>query len=188
MNDLIIDKYENLSKPLQLSILSVDDEVGRATYNIEQNPSDITRLKKLSSSYLEGGFHHDKVSIIEANFYDNGGFLTFKMNDFFMPSDGAFHLSSILAEVCVLHAGVIYAHIDTGTAIKNREVYLQASTMSYKKAIRDQRFTLEFTVTSKVVKGAIKYYQASVDFNNGCFTGEYSWLIPLNTQQKDCTQ
>jgi hypothetical protein len=161
--------------------MKVNDDVGIAIYHAEKSETDKIRLNKLISPYLASGFHHDKVSIIEATFHDHGGILVFEMSDYFMPSDDEFHLSSILAEVCVLHAGVIYAHIDTGSAIKNREVYLRSSKMNYKKPIREKRFSFEFTVINKVIKGAMKSYQATLNFNDGCFTGEYQWIIPLNT-------
>lgn len=161
-------------------LLNVNDEVGRATYSPEKSPLDKDRLKKLTSSYIDGGFHSDDLSIINATFHENGGSIIFEMCDFFMPSDGEFHLSSLLAEVCVLHAGVVYSHIETGSTVKNREVYLRSSKMSYNKPIREQRFTLDFFVTNKVIKGHIKSYQATVNFNNGSFVGEYNWIIPLN--------
>ncbi len=180
MENMLANPHNVTTKNFQPNVLMVDDEVGTAAYNTEKSELDKGRLKKLTSSYLNGGFHHDKVSIIEARFYESGAFLIFEMDDYFMPSDGEFHLSSILAEVCVLHAGVIYAHIDTGSVVKDREVYLQSSKMQFNKPIRGKRFTLAFTVTNAVEKGKIKYYQATLDFNDGCFTGEYSWVIPLN--------
>ena len=165
-----------------LPIMMVNDDTGIASYNPEISDIDKDRIKKLTSSYLDGGFHHDKLSIDQAEFYENGASLVFEMNEYFMPSDDEFHLSSILAEVCVLHAGVIYSHIETGSTVKNREVYLRSSSMNYIKLIREKRFTLDFNVTSKVVKGSTKHYQATLDFNDGCFTGEYNWIIPLNAK------
>jgi hypothetical protein len=58
--------------------------------------------------------------------------------------------------------------------------YLRSSSINFIKPIREPRFTLDFSVTSKVVKGSTKHYQATLDFNDGCFTGEYNWIIPLN--------
>ncbi|MGR6872873.1 hypothetical protein ACU6U9_11320 [Pseudomonas sp. HK3] len=168
----------------KMKAMVTNDETGLSIYHPKKSDLDKARLKKLTSDYLDGGFHHDKVSISEAHFHEDGGSLVFEVNDFFMPSDAQFHLSSILAEVCVLHAGVIYAHIETGSCVKDREVYLRSSTIKYKRPIRDQRFTLDFTVTKKVTKGAIKSYDAILDFNDGCFTGEYSWIIPLNSETK----
>lgn len=183
---MIPETHNQCAPPLttnNIKLMFVDDEVGTASYNPENSDTDKARLKKLTSAYLDGGFHHDKVSIIEAQFHEHGGSLVFEMSDFFMPSDDEFHLSSILAEVCVLHAGVIYAHIDTGSSVKDREVYLRSSKMNFRKPIRDKRFTFDFTVTKKITKGPIKSYQATLDFNDGCFTGEYNWIIPLNSDK-----
>jgi len=172
-----------LPETINPSLLLVDDEIGSAIYNLEKNESDKIRLKQLTSPYIDGGFHNDNLTIIEAQFFENGGSVIFEMSDYYMPSDDEFHLSSLLAEVCVLHAGVIYSHIETGSKVKNREVYLRSSTMNYIKPIREQRFKFDFIVTNKVVKGNIKSYQATIDFNDGCFTGEYNWIIPLNSNK-----
>lgn len=130
-------------------VLQLNDEVGDAIYKLKQSELDRIRLKKLTSSYVDGGFHQDKLCITEAIFYESGGYMAFEMEDYFMPSDGEFHLSSLLAETCLLHAGVVYSHVDNGLTVKQYEVYLRSIQFNFKKPIRDTNFSLEFDIKKK---------------------------------------
>lgn len=162
----------------QVKIIT-NDSVGYATYNLDLNEEDRLRLKKLCSPYVDGGFRKDILEINEVELYEDAGFIVFTMSDFHMPSDGEFHLSSLMADVCLLHAGVIYSHVDTGSTIKDREVYLKSGSIRYLKPISERKFRLDFYITEKRISGPLKHYTSMIDFNNGCFVGEYSWMVPL---------
>lgn len=173
-----------VNKETKTKYLKINDNVGISKYDLESNEDDKLRLDKLLSSYVNGGFCQDKVSIVKADFFEKSGSVTFEMDSYFMPSDNSFHLSSLMSQICVLHIGVIYSHLDTGSLIKNREVYLISESMEYKKPIRDLIFSINFEITNVVTKKHNKKYTANVDFNNGSFIGTYTWLIPLIKMDK----
>ena len=167
---------------IQNNVLTVNDEHGKAIYKPNECKKDHIRLKKLMSSYLDGGFHQDILSIEEVTFYEKSGAILFRVKDFFMPSDGQFHVSSILTELCISHAGVMYSHVDNGLSEKKHEVYLRSSSIVFKKPIRDQQILLTFNILKKVVKGPVVFYQANMDFNHGSFIGKVNWIMPLVTE------
>ena len=75
-------------------------------------------INGLLSPYIEGGFSDDVIAIEKVEFEKSEIRIKYKVKSFFMPSDGQFHLSSLVAEMCALRAGLIYGHLDNGLSKK----------------------------------------------------------------------
>lgn len=141
--------------------------------------ADKTLINNLSSEYLKTGFTEERVSILKFEYENDLGSVLFNVDNFFTPSDGQFHLSAVLADICIQQIGVILSHMDIGAKVKDREIYLSSKSMKYRKPITAKKFTIDFEITKVEVKKNHKFYHANVKYERGAFVGKYIWVIPL---------
>ncbi|MGF1741860.1 hypothetical protein L4C34_12425 [Vibrio profundum] len=145
--------------------------------------SSITKSGKeingLLSPYIEGGFSDDDIAIEKVEFDKREIRIKYKVKSFFMPSDGQFHLSSLVAEMCALRAGLIYGHLDNGLSKKENEVYLLSYSIRCSKPIREMEFGFKMSIVKKIKRNSGSIYKVRFSIGNDNFVGSGSFFMPI---------
>ena len=131
-----------------------------------------------SSSYLYGGYKDDDFQLIDAVIEQNRAIGAVKVDKFFPPMDGEFHLSAPMASIWIMQLGTIYSFYDIGRPHKDREIYLRDFSMRCRKRILElEKILLEIEVTSKAQRSGNHHYKAKFDIDVGSFIGTLSWVM-----------
>ena len=132
----------------------------------------------ISSDYLRAGYKEDDFELTSILVEEKRVVGAVKVNRFFPPMDGEFHLSSAMGTIWIQQLAVIYAFHDSGVAVKDREVYLRDFSMKCRSRIVNlQNILLELEVTSKAVRGGRIFYRADYDIDVGSFVGRIGWFM-----------
>ena len=88
-----------------------------------------------SSVYLREGYKEDDFELTNVMIAEATAFGSVKVNKFFPPMDGEFHLSAAMAMLWISQLATIYSFYDNGLPTKDREIYLRAFSMKCRKRI-----------------------------------------------------
>ena len=131
-----------------------------------------------SSSYLKEGYKDDDFELTNVMVGEGIAIGSVKMNKFFPPMDGEFHLSAAMAMIWMSQLGTIYTFCDADVPKKDREIYLRDFSMKCRQRIVElNEILLEVEITSKAERGGRIHYRSKFDIDVGSFIGEMSWYM-----------
>ena len=131
-----------------------------------------------SSVYLREGYKEDDFELTNVMIAEATAFGSVKVNKFFPPMDGEFHLSAAMAMLWISQLATIYSFYDNGLPTKDREIYLRAFSMKCRKRIVELNdILLEIEVTSRAERSGTIHYRANFDIDVGSFIGKMSWFM-----------
>ena len=145
-----------------------------------------TDLQPFFSSYLQGGYKQDNLSLLSVEFAPPciDGYID--VVQCFMPGDGKFHLTVPLAFICIAQLGIIYGCFDNKLSKKGSEIYLREIELKCKRPIGKMQgilFRLE-VIGKKIVPDGI-FYKGRIDIEDKSFVGFASFILPLTTSVPD---
>ena len=133
-----------------------------------------------SSAYLGGGYKEDNFELTNVMIGEQRALGSVRVCSFFPPSNGEFHLSSIMALIWLSQLTTIYSCYDNGLTRKTEEVYIRNFHMKCRKRIVELNdILLECEITSKAVRNEVVHYRGNFDIDVGSFTGKASWFMPI---------
>jgi hypothetical protein len=100
--------------------------------------------------------------------------------DFFVPSDGVFHLTVPAVFVWVAQLAIIYGCWEHNLPKKPGEIYIREIDLKCKrtvKAVEGIEFVLTLLSQRKVPEGI--YYHGSISVDRDAFVGEGRFILPL---------
>lgn len=131
-----------------------------------------------SSSYLKEGYKDDDFQLTNVMVGDKIAFGSVKVNKFFPPMDGEFHLSAAMAMIWLSQLGTIYSFYDIDAPKKDREIYLRNFSMKCRQRIVElNEILLEVEITHKAERDGRIHYRANFDIDVGSFIGKMSWFM-----------
>lgn len=132
----------------------------------------------ISSDYLRAGYKEDDFELTGIVVEEKRVIGAARVNSFFPPTDGEFHLSSAMGTIWIQQLAVIYAFHDIGVKVKDREVYLREFSMKCRSRIVNlESIPLELAVTSRAERGGRIFYRADYDIDAGSFVGRICWFM-----------
>ena len=132
----------------------------------------------LSSTYLKEGYKNDDFQLTNVMVGKRIIIGSVKVNRFFPPMDGEFHLSAAMAMIWISQLGTVYSFLDTNVPKKDREIYLRYFSMKCRKRIVElNEILLEVEITSKAERDGKIHYRSKFDIDVGSFLGEASWFM-----------
>ena len=133
-----------------------------------------------SSAYLGGGYKEDNFELTNVMIGEQRALGSVRICSFFPPSDGEFHLSSIMALILFSQLTTIYTCYDNGLTRKTEEIYVRNFHMKCRKRIVELNdILIECEITSKAVRNEVVHYRGNFDIDVGSFTGKASWFMPI---------
>ena len=142
-----------------------------------------------SSSYLREGYKDDNFELTNVMVGETRAIGSVKVNKFFPPMDGEFHLSATMAVIWVSQLATIFNFYDNGLLRKDREIYLRDLTMKCRKRVVElSEIFLEIEITSKSVRKNAIHYRANVDIDVGSIIGKAGWFIPSKPFRNEADQ
>ena len=137
----------------------------------------------ISSDYLRAGYKEDDFELTSIVVEEKRVIGTVRVNRFFSPMDGEFHLSSAMGTIWIQQFAVIYAFHDSGVTVKDREVYLREFSMKCRSRIVNlENIPLELAVTSRGERSGRIFYRADYDIDVGGFVGRICWFMDARPQ------
>ncbi len=131
-----------------------------------------------SSSYLKEGYKDDDFQLTNVMVGEGVAIGSVKVNKFFPPMDGEFHLSAAMAMIWVSQLGTIYSFYDIDVPKKDREIYLREFSMKCRQRIVElNEILVEVEITSKAERDGRVHYRSKFDVDVGSFIGEMSWFM-----------
>ena len=131
-----------------------------------------------SSSYLKEGYNVDDFQLTNVMVGEGIAIGSVKVNKFFPPMDGEFHLSAAMAMIWVSQLGTILGFYDIDVPRKDREVYLRDFSMKCRQRIVElNEILVEVEITSKAERNGRIHYRTKFDIDVGSFIGEASWFM-----------
>ncbi len=94
-------------------------------------------LAAFASPYLVDGYKQDELRLEEATLTDTGIIGSFGIGHHFVPSDGVFHFTLLLAFVGVAQLAIIFAHLESGLTTRHGEVLLTKLDLRCSRMITD---------------------------------------------------
>ncbi|MDE0388133.1 MAG: hypothetical protein OXI75_05505 [Rhodospirillales bacterium] len=150
----------------------------------------MTRLEKerydpISSDYLRGGYRTDEFELTSVLLQEDRIIGSVKVETFFPPMDGEFHLSVPLAMIWLMQLGTIYSFLDIDAIRKDREVYLRDFSVKCRSRIVNlSDILLELKVTGRAERAGRHIFQSEYDIDVGSFTGRMSWFMDTKSFDK----
>lgn len=130
------------------------------------------------SSYLGGGYKVDDFELINVLLGEKIVFGSVRVNEFFPPMNGEFHLSAAMASIWLMQLGTVYSFYDIDVPKKDREIYLRSFSMRCRKRIVELNdIVLEIEILSKAAANGTIVYRARFDIDVGSFNGEMGWFM-----------
>ena len=141
-----------------------------------------------SSSYLKEGYKDDDFQLTNVMVGDKVAIGSVKVNKFFPPMDGEFHLSAAMAMIWVSQLGTICSFYNVDVPKKDREIYLRDFSMKCRQRIVElNEILVEVEITSKTERDGRIHFRSKFDIDVGSFIGEMSWYMsdqPLITRDR----
>ena len=132
-----------------------------------------------SSLYLREGYKDDNFELTNVMVGETRAIGSVKVNNFFPPMDGEFHLSASMAVIWMSQLATIFSFYDNGLLRKDREIYLRDLSMKCRKRIVElNEIFMEIEITSKSVRKNTIHYRENVDIDVGSIIGKASWFMP----------
>jgi hypothetical protein len=137
-------------------------------------------LTTFTSPYLANGYKNDELLLEEARFTDAGIVGTFGLGEYFVPPDGVFHFTLLLAFVGVAQLAIIFAHIESGLTKRHGEVLLTKLDLKCRRLITDTSgLTISLRLKTKKELENAAFYSGEIDICDGAFAGEGEFYFPL---------
>ncbi|MGH3874350.1 MAG: hypothetical protein ACRDSR_23095 [Pseudonocardiaceae bacterium] len=143
-----------------------------------------TRLNEVTarpflSGYLANGFKEDDL-VLESVLFEHEAIRgEFRVDSFFCPGDGIFHLSATMAFNCIGQVGIVYASLDNGFDRKPGEIYQTDLRMIFRKPIRAVRFPVRLNLVQKRSKQHSVRYRMHGSIGDDCFLVDSEFTVPV---------
>lgn len=122
----------------------------------------------LVSEYLASGYRTDELLLNRVLLDDERILASVKVSQFFMPGDGQFHLTTMMAIIWLSQLGIVYSCLDNGLKSKEHEFYMREFRVRCRKRILELNdILLELIITGKRVTGDTIHYSADFDVDLG---------------------
>ena len=142
-----------------------------------------------SSSYLREGYKDDDFELTNVLVGETRAIGSVKVNKFFPPMDGEFHMSATMAVIWISQLATIFSFYDNGLPRKDREIYVRDLTMKCRERVVElSEIFLEIEITSKTVRKSTIHYRANYDIDVGSFIGKASWFMPSKPLRNEADQ
>jgi hypothetical protein len=131
------------------------------------------------SEYLANGFKEDDLVLESVRFEPGKIHGDFRVDGFFHPDDGTFHLSATMAFHCIGQIGIVYASLDNGFDHKPGEIYQTDVRMIFRKPIRSLRFPVKLNLVQKRSKQHSAGYRMRGDIGDDSFLVDSEFTVPI---------
>lgn len=109
-------------------------------------------LNPLIARYLTDGFRQDVITLDSVTHQPSKIKARFLVKEHFLPSDGMFHLSAVMASLCVSQLGMVLASLECDLESKPYDLYLLDLRLQFKEVSRDLDFPATLTVLKHVTR------------------------------------
>lgn len=109
-------------------------------------------ISPLIAKYLDHGFRQDVITLDSVSHQPSAIKARFLVKEHFLPSDGLFHLSGVMATLCLSQLGMVLASLECNLQSKPYDLYLMDSHLQFKKISRDLDFPATLTVVKHVTR------------------------------------
>ncbi|SFD95311.1 hypothetical protein SAMN04487819_105333 [Actinopolyspora alba] len=136
-------------------------------------------LTPLLSPYLAYGYREDLL-VLESVRYDLDGIEgNFRVDHFFCPGDGEFHLSATMAVNCLCQIAVVHACLDCGLESKPGEIYTPETNIRFRRPVRRTKFPIQGVIEKKRERAHSVHYAMSFDVASGAFLADGKLVLPV---------
>lgn len=142
----------------------------------------LNELQQYSSPYLQSGYKEDEYTVrsIEINDEFDTFIATIDITDYYLPSDGQFHLSALTCSRVMQQLLIIFTFKYLQRP-KDAEIFVLSEKCKFRKLVTDTK-NIPFKVDAVQVteKRGKLFFNAAFDVGEGAFLGEACWCLPIN--------
>jgi hypothetical protein len=143
------------------------------------------QIEPYLSAYLTGGWRKDEF-ILDSVEVEQGRIRGLvRAVEYFLPSDGAFHLTAPSVFIWVAQLAIIYGCWEQKLPKKPGEIYVRDIHLKCKRPVRSTsgiEFVLTLLSKRQVPEGV--FYAGSISVDQEAFVGEGTFVLPLSGAER----